>query len=295
MADSRTLAAENRRGIAYMCAAMSCFVVNDALVKFTSQHLPSTQLIFLRGLMATALVAAIGRWMGQRNTFVGLGHRRVLQRSLIEACGSMIYLISLFHLPLANATAINLAAPLVITILAVLIYKERVGLPRWLAVAFGFGGVLLIIQPKTSGFNAYAWLCLVGTLFHSARDLITRQIPKQVPSICITLASAVAVTLLAGGLSVFEGWAQVSAMDWACLGLASAFLSVGYFCIVSSMRHGEVTTVAPFRYIGLLVALVLGFGVWGDMPNAMAWAGIVLLVASGWYLLHAAKPAPSSD
>ena len=195
----------NRRGIALMCLAMSAFVVNDALVKLVSQSMPSAQLIFIRGVVATALVGLAAAGLGQRVDWAQLLQAPVLWRSGIEAIGSMIYLVSLFHLPLANATAINLAAPLVLTVFAVVFLGERVGAARWLAVSAGFAGVMLIIQPRASGFNAYAWACLLATL--------------------------------------------------------------------------------------MLVALVLGHGLWGELPNALAWVGIALLVGSGLYVLHSQRPA----
>ncbi len=278
--------ATNRRGIVLMCAAMACFIINDTLVKWVSQALPSAQIIFIRGVMATLLVWAVARASGQRLVGRELIQGPVAVRSLVEAAGSLIYLISLFNLPLANATAINMAAPLVLTVLAVLFLHEQVGASRWVAVALGFAGVLFIIQPSASGFNGYAWLCLAGTLFHSARDLLTRRISPSVPSIAITLAAALSVTIAAGVWSLFQGWVMLNARTVAALGLASVFLATGYHCIISSMRQGDMSVVAPFRYVGLLFAVALGYLVWGDVPNAMAWFGIALLVGSGLYLLH---------
>lgn len=281
--------AANRRGIAAMSLAMASFVSNDALVKHVSESLPSAQLIFIRGLFATGLLLAAAHGLGATRRLATVFQRTVMGRSALDALASMTYLTSLFHLPIGNATAINMATPLFITLFAVLALGERVGAGRWLAIATGFSGVLLVVQPSAAGFNAYALLCLGGTLLHAGRDLATRFIHADVPSILITLATAVTVTLLAGGLSLVQGWQPMTARHVGLLALASVFLSIGYYLIIVGMREGDMSVVAPFRYTGLLFALAIGWVMWGDTPNALAVAGIALLVGAGLYVLHSER------
>jgi drug/metabolite transporter (DMT)-like permease len=276
----------NRRGIQYMAAAMACFVINDSIVKYTSQSMPATQLIFLRGLMASVIIFAVARATGATVQLSQMRRGWVAVRAGIDALGSIAYLVSLFHLPIANATAINMASPLFIALLAMLLLGERVDTRRWLAIGAGFAGVLMVIQPSGAGFNAYAWLCLSATVLHALRDLATRRVPPGTASIQITLATAIAVTLLAGALSLFEGWAPFAWSQLALLSVASAFLAAGYHLIIHSVRLGEISVIAPFRYTGLLCALVLGWLIWGDVPNLLAWAGIALLIGAGLYMLH---------
>lgn len=282
-------AAANRRGIVCMVGAMGCFVSNDALVKFASQSMPSAQLIFVRGAMSVLLVLAVAHALGATSRLREATRGWVAGRALVDATATMLYLGSLFHLPIGNATAINLAAPLFMTMFAALFMAERVRGARWLAVGFGFLGVLLVIQPRAQGFNSWALVCLLGTLFHAARDLMTRRIHAGIPSILITLATAVAVTVVSGVGSLLQGWQPFGLFELGLLALASVFLTGGYYFIISSMRYGEMTLVAPFRYSGLLFALVLGFGVWGEVPNTLAWFGIALLIASGLYVLVSEK------
>ena len=281
-----TSAAANRRGIVCMVGAMGCFVTNDALVKFASQSMPSAQLIFIRGVL---LVLAVAHALGATARLREATRGWVAGRALVDATATMLYLGSLFHLPIGNATAINLAAPLFMTMFAALFMAERVRGARWLAVGAGFLGVLLVIQPRAQGFNSWALVCLLGTLFHAARDLMTRRIHAGIPSILITLATAVAVTVVSGVASLLQGWQPFGALEFGLLALASVFLTGGYYFIISSMRHGEMTLVAPFRYSGLLFALVLGYAVWGEVPNTLAWFGIALLIASGLYVLVSEK------
>jgi drug/metabolite transporter (DMT)-like permease len=286
----------NRRGILAMAFAMASFVANDALVKFVSQSLPAAQLIFLRGVFALALLMAATQAMGLlRKPAEGrLGPvqlvllKPVIVRSALDALATLVYLASLFHLPLGNATAINMATPLMITLFVVLVWREQVSPGRWVAILLGFIGVLMIVQPVTEGFNSWALLCLAGTALHAARDICTRSIPGNVPSILITLGTAISVTTLSGVLSLIQGWEPFSPFQLGLLAGASVFLSVGYYLLILSTRAGDMSVVAPFRYVGLLFALILGWAVWGDLPNALAWVGIVLLLGAGVYMLRRA-------
>ncbi|MBK8070780.1 MAG: DMT family transporter [Ramlibacter sp.] len=292
-----TPAAANRRGIIAMSVAMAFFIVNDTLVKFVSQSLPAAQLIFLRGLFATLLMLGICAATGALRRgpdgalpLRQLLRRPVLLRATLDAAASMVYLTALFHLPLANATAINMATPLFIALFASLALREQVGASRWAAIAIGFGGVMMIVQPVAQGFNAWALLALGGTVLHAGRDLATRLIPQSMPTLLITLSTAVAVMLLSGVMSLFEGWKPFSAGQLGLLATASVFLCAGYYLLILSMRAGEMSLIAPFRYSGLLFALALGWLVWRDVPNLLAFCGIALLVAAGLYMLHSERP-----
>jgi len=286
---AQTLHSDNRRGILAISAGMAAFVANDTLVKYVGESLPAAQLILLRGLMASALLFAIAHGTGATRRLADLLDSRVMTRAGLDALGTVTYLISLFHIPLANATAINMATPLVVTVLAVVAFREQVNAGRWLAIAVGCMGVLLVVQPRGAAFDAYALLCLVGTLFQASRDFATRMIDRTIPSVLITLSTAIAVTLFAAVWSVFQQWQPILPAQVGLLAAASVFLSAGYFLVTVAMRAGEMSVVAPFRYSGLVFALVLGYAVWGYVPNGWAWTGIALLIAAGLWLVRAPR------
>jgi drug/metabolite transporter (DMT)-like permease len=252
--------------------------------------MPAATLIFVRGVIATILVLAVAQAMGATRRIREIARGWVAARAILDAIATMLYLVSLFHLPILNATAINMASPLFVTALAALA-GERVGLPRWLAVGAGFLGVVMIIQPRAEGFNVYALVCLLSTVLLAVRDLVTRQVHVNVPAILITLSSTIAVTLFAGGLSLVEGWRPFSASEVGLLAVAAVFLATAYYLIVSSTRRGDLSLVAPFRYTGLLFAVLAGFLVWGDKPNVLGGCGIALVIASGIYVLRASRTA----
>jgi drug/metabolite transporter (DMT)-like permease len=281
------LRAGTRRGVFAMAIGMASFVVNDAMMKFVSESLPFSQAIFVRGLGASVLLAAVMLGQGSLAQWRAMFDRRVLLRAGLDAAATFAYLLALFHLPLANATAINMAVPIFIILFSAGALRERVRTSQWVAVCVGFAGVLLIVQPTPSAFNAFALLCLGGTLLQAGRDLVTRTIDTRIPSLLVTVSTAVTVTVAAGAWGAADEWKAISGAQAALLGAAALFLSGGYYLVTVSMRTGgEVNVISPFRYTALLCALLLGYLVWGHVPNALAWAGIVLLVGAGLYVLR---------
>ena len=276
----------NRQGIAALCLAMAFFLTNDTLVKLASVQIGIFQSLFLRGALASIVLTGLAWRMGAFRLSPGWRHPTVLWRAGIDALASMVYMAGLVQLPLANATAINLATPLFITVLAVLVLRERVDALRWGLIISGFVGVLLVVQPQVDGFSGYAWLCVLGTMLHAVRDLITRRIPAGIPSALVTQTNAVAAMALGGVMCLGQPWQPVAGRPALYLALAAVCLCLAYSLMVRATRQSELSVVAPFRYTGLLYALLGGYWVWGEVPNAWAWSGIALLVSSGLVMLQ---------
>lgn len=273
-----------------MSAGMVCFVLNDTLVKFVSDDLPASQLIFLRGVVAVLglllLVYATDRRQFSRAGLLHMVDKWVVLRSMLDGVASLVYLSALFHMPLGNATAINMSTPLLIALLSGLLMGVHVSARNWLIIGLGFVGVLMVVQPQADGFNAWAWVALAGTVLHALRDLSVRFIAPEVPSMVITVGTALAATVLSGVWSVFTPWQAVSATHWGMMAAAAVFLSCGYFFLIKATRMADMSVVAPFRYIGLLTAVLAGYVIWGDMPNPLAWCGMLLLVGAGILMLR---------
>ncbi len=285
----------NRAGIAWMVLAMTAFIANDATIKAVSARLPAAQMIVVRGVMAITLILLFAWRTGALGRLRDATRGWVLVRAGCEGAGTFLYLAGLFHLPLGNVTAINLSAPLFIAVMAVLFLHERVTPARWLVIATGFAGVLLVVQPRADGFNHYALLSLLATLIYAVRDLLTRKIPRGLPAILVTLTTATVVWLMAVAVIGFQGWTPMGWTDLGLLAMASVFLSTGYYAIIVAMRNAELSVVAPFRYVGLLWALVIGYLVWGDIPNLPAWIGIALLIGAGLYMIRQQRgPLPAA-
>jgi drug/metabolite transporter (DMT)-like permease len=277
----------NTRGILAMSASVVAFIFNDALVKLAAETTPGVQAIGVRGLFAAvwcvfALLAS-GSW----KRVGGATHVQVMLRGVLEAAAAFIYLIALFHIPFAIATAVNLSTPLILTVLAVLVLKEDVRWRRWSAVLAGFAGVLLVIQPRPGDINAWTWAVLAAALIGAVRDVLSRFLPVSVPSLVVSFTTASMVAVMGCAWSVIEGWQP---MSWEAIGFllaSSLLLALGYQLALLAMRSGaEFSVIGSFRYASILWALAIGYVVWGDVPNAVALVGITVIVAAGLYILH---------
>ncbi len=278
---------DNTRGILAMSGAVVVFIFNDALIKLAAETVPAAQAIGMRGLFATLWCSLALLVTGDWRRLHWAAHPRVLFRSVLEAAAAIIYLVALFRIPFAIANAVNLATPLILTVLAVLILKEDVRWRRWTAVSVGFVGVLMVIQPHPGQLNAWAWVALTGTLIGCFRDIFVRFLPAGVPTLVVSFSTAMIVGLVAGVLALAEGWQPMTAREIGLIAASSLLLATGYQLLVVSLRSGgEFSVIGSFRYSSILWALAIGWVVWGEVPDTLAMTGIGVVVASGLYIIH---------
>lgn len=274
---------DNGPAIGAMLVANAAFLLNDTLVKFSSDNLPLGQMIFVRGAICIVLLAIVCQVTGVFRSARLLIHPMVLLRTLAEVCATLLYLTALMRMPIANATSILQALPLVVTAAAAIFLKAPVGWRRWTAIGVGLTGVMLIIRPGFEGFDAWALVALAGVMFMAVRDLSTRQMPEEIPTYGVSLMTAMGVTIMGAGLSVSEGWQPMVLQDYLSLSGAAGFILFGYIFIILAMRSGDISVVAPFRYSAVLWALAIGFLVWGEVPDAMTIVGTTIIILTGIY------------
>lgn len=288
----------NMRGAMFMAFSQAAFTTNDTLVKLVSQHLGVGQIMFVRGIFATALMAVLVWRLRQWPSVASLKHPAVLARVAGELGGTTFFLIALANLPIANVSAVFQALPLVITVAAALFFGEYVGPRRWTAILIGFIGVLIILRPGFEGFNSYSLYVLACVVCCAFRDLATRRIPAGVPTGFVSLLTAASVALF--GIVVAPstgGWKPLTTELLLLLGGAAVFVLAGYQAIIQSMRVGDLSFVAPFRYVSLIWAIAAGYLVFESEPDAMMLLGAAIVVLSGLYMLYrervvgGAKPA----
>jgi drug/metabolite transporter (DMT)-like permease len=274
---------ENLRGIAAMMAAMAAFVINDTAMKLAFPELPIGQLIFVRGLLIVPMLGVLAMAGGAAQTVRAIANPRVLLRSAAEVGAAILYLTALFRMPIADATAILQFTPLAITAGAALFLGAPVGWRRWLATLIGLIGVLIIVKPGASAFNPYAVLALLSVLFIAARDLITRTLHANVPTLAIALTSSIAVAVASLGMMPFETWAWPPARAIVLLSVSGAAILCGQFWVIKAMRSGEIAVVSPFRYSIILWAIGAGYLMWREVPDLSSWIGIAIVTAAGLY------------
>ena len=277
---------DNLTGALLMMGSMAAFTFNDAMIKSLSGQMPLFQVLFLRGVLTTLLVALIAWRMGALGRRLPRADRGpVAWRIVGEIGAAYFFLTALFNMPIANVTAILQALPLTITLAAALLFREPVGWRRMTAILAGFIGVMLIVRPGTEGFTLYSLYGLAAVAFVTLRDLATRRLSREVPSMQVTLVTSAAIMLFFGLASAAQGWAPVDARAGLRILGAAVMLIGGYLFSIMVMRVGEISFVAPFRYTGLLWALILGWVVFGDWPQAVTLVGAAIVVASGIFTL----------
>ena len=278
---------DNLRGVAYMCLSMLAFTVNDSFMKAVTTEVPLFQTVFLRGLIAIAGLVVMGSLTGAfRQKLQGADWRLITLRSVAEIFATITFLTALLHMPLANLSAIMQVLPLAVTLTAALVFGDRIGWRRLVAILVGFVGVMIIIRPGTEAFDIWSLMGVASVLCVVVRDLAVRRMGSHVPSIIVGLGISLVPTAgMGANFDGLTGWVAMDVAQLAQVGAAGAFLIVGYLCAVTAMRWGDIGVVAPFRYTSLLWAIVLGFAAFGELPDGWTLVGSAIVVASGIYTL----------
>lgn len=268
--------------IAAMIGSTLFYLLGDTAVKLASEAIPVPQIIVIRGTLTAMLVAAAAAAAGVLRYWRGMFSRPVLVRGGFDAATTLMFTNALANMRIADATAIINAAPIAGTLLAVLILKERVDALRWTAILLGFTGVLLVLRPQTSGFNLYGLLALGAMTTVAGREVVTRRIGAAVPSLIVTLWSAISVAIVGAAASLVTGaWVALGSIELALVFVSAVFLFGAYHTSVIALRVGEVSLVGPFRYLIIVWGLVTGFVVWGDVPGVAELSGMGLIGVAG--------------
>jgi drug/metabolite transporter (DMT)-like permease len=274
-------------GALFMAISMAGFAMNDTLVKLASASINIGQVMLVRGAMATALILLLSLHQGALRHAASALRPMVLTRVACETLATVSFLLALSHLPIGNVSAILQALPVCVTLGAALVFGEPVGWRRWLSIAAGFLGVVIIVRPGLEGFSVHSVWALVSVFFCTLRDLATRKIDAATPSLVVSAATAVSVTIV-GALLVqpFGGWTPMPSAILVTLAGAACLVIVGYQFVIVAMRTGDISFMAPFRYTALLWAIALGFLVFSDVPDTATIVGSVIVVGSGIYMIY---------
>ncbi len=267
----------------FMVLAMGSFVANDTIVKILGAHLPVGEIIALRGCMAMLMIGGICLRQGLLQDLPKLAQRNVLARSSLDVIATIAFVTALMHMPIANLTAVMQAVPLAVALLSMVFLREKVGWQRMAAIIAGFIGVLMIVKPSVNHAGIYELLTLLIVLSVALRDISTKRIPSRIPTFLVALGNAGFVT--AGGLALaaFQGMVKPEPWELGLLALAAACLSSGYLFMVATLRLGELSGTAPFRYSVMVFAIISGVLVFGQFPDSITMLGMALVVAAGLY------------
>ena len=276
----------NLRGILAMLVAVFMLTLMDAGLKTLSPHYPATQVAAMRALFSLPLVVAYVVWRRAVSTLWKVRWPLHLLRGVLGIAMLSLFAFALRDLPLSGAYAIFFVAPLLITLLSVPVLGERVDRARWVAIAVGLLGVLVVLRPTGEGMLTVGGLAvLVAALCYAVSAVMVRVVSRTDSSESQVFWLMAMVGLGAGALA-WRGWVGIRLDDaWVLLGVAvTGFF--GQLAITEAFRHGEASAIAPFEYSALAWALVLDWGLWRTLPDGFTLLGAAIIIASGVYLVR---------
>lgn len=270
------------RGIAAVLAATAAFVANDSCMKLALSDAPPFQVLVMRGIAACLWCLPILLVLGQGRDLPKTFNRWVVLRSLSETAAILCFILALDEMPIADLTAMVQITPLLVLIGIWLIWSERIGTVRFLLIAVGITGAVLVAQPGGTAATPYAILGFLTAVGAAGRDIATRKVPAGTPALVVTFSTLLIVMLSASiFMMVFETPVVPTGRHAGLMLVAGFFLMCGHLLIYLAFRLAPARVVAPFTYSFMLWAGLSGLVVFGEVPNTLALAGMVLILLAG--------------
>jgi drug/metabolite transporter (DMT)-like permease len=265
-----------------MALAMGVFIASDSCMKLALKDAPLFELIFMRGFAAVALCLVLIVALDQGHHLHRMLNPWLVARGLCEVVANFTFTFAIYHMALADVTAIAQICPLLVLLGAWLFWGERLGVLRLVLIGLGIAGALLVAQPGASAASPYAILGFLTAASAATRDLITRRVPANIPALIVAFTVLV-ILMLAGaaGMVAFETPVLPEPKHFALTAMAGALMIAGHFLIFIAYRMGQARSVAPFMYTLTIWAVLFGIILFNDVPNLLAIAGMGLVVIAG--------------
>ncbi len=272
-------------GIALMLVGIAGFAMMDATIKWLTADYPVAQIVALRSWFGLPLLSLFALWGGGVKLLRTQRPLRHFGRYLLVLALSFGFFWALSQMKLVDAIAITFAAPIFITALSVPLLKEPVGLHRWMAIGVGFCGVLVMLRP---GVGVFQWAALVvlGSAVVYALLMITTRAFKTTESTASLMLYPQLGMSLSGIIFAPFFWVTPSLADLGLFAIAGMFGSVGVMCVTHAFRLGPVAVISPFEYSALIWAVLLGYLLWGELPDMITLLGAVIVISSGLYIIY---------
>ena len=273
------------RGILLTVAAIGVFVCMDTIAKYLSQWYPVPGIVWARYVINLAMLLA---WFALRGELKRVRTARPgiqLARGFLLAAATFLYFTSLSVLPLADAAAIGFVLPLFIAVLAVPMLGERLDLSRGMAILAGLAGALLIVRPGSSIFTWYALLPVGMAMCNALYQILTRKVAGVEHPLTSLVWGAIVGAVLLSAAAPFYWQPPDRASHWALLGLIGLLASIGHYLLIRAYEFAGATLLAPFTYTMMIWAVLLGFLVFGQLPDGWSVAGMAVILFSGLFLV----------
>lgn len=272
--------------IVLMLLAVLLFALMDAGLKLLSAKYPPLQVAALRGLSSLPFVLAWALLTVPAGSLLRIHWPLHLLRGVLGVAMMAGFVYGLRGMPLSTAYAITFVAPLLVTAMAGPLLKERVGPGRWLAIAVGLLGVLVILRPTGEGMLTAGGLAVLVAAMCYAAGAITVRLLAQRDSTQAMVVWFMALLSVAALALAWPGWKPLESVDaWIIAGIGVAG-SLAQIALTEAFRRGEASLIAPLEYTALIWGVVLDVALWGVLPDGITWVGAGIIVASGFYLLR---------
>ena len=284
------------RGILLMCAAALSMVGLDVCAKYLLDTYGLAQLVLLRCGFSVAFIAAFALRQGGGRALVTRRPAWHLLRTFLMAASMFAFFYALPRIPLATVLTIAFAAPIVVTALSRPFLGEPVGPWRWVAVLFGFAGVLVVLQPGQGVIAPAAWIALIGAVTYALLSLTARKLSDTESALALSLYMFPA-PLLIGAVGAWANWLPPTPADWLLFIAAGVFGGLAFILMNVAFRHADAAVLVPFDYTGLIWAGLAGYLIWGEIPGRNTWLGAAIIIASGLFILYreTRRPSPASQ
>lgn len=275
-----------RSAIALMLLAVALFALMDTGLKLLSERYPPLQVAALRGLSSLPLVLAWALASAPLRSLWRVHWPLHLLRGVLGVAMMAGFVYGLRRLPLATAYAITFVAPLLVTAMAGPILKEEVGPRRWIAIAAGLLGVLVVLRPTGEGMLSLAGLAvLLAALCWAASALTVRVLARRDSNQALVLWM-IALLSLGAGLLAWPQWQPLQWRDGGIIALVGVAGTLAQIALTEAFRRGEASLMAPLEYSALVWAVMLDLTLWGVLPDRVTWIGAAIIMFSGIYLLR---------
>ena len=287
--------ASRQRAVVLVTLAVLMLSMLDASVKYLVQSYPLPMVSWARYFFH---LATFGAWILATHRAVAVRTRRLplqIVRGLLLVAVTYLFIAALGRLPLADVTAINFLAPIIVTALSAIVLREAVGWHRWLAVSVGFVGVLIIVRPGADVMNWGALLALGATFFFALYQIATRSLAPTDLAVTTMFYTALVGTA-ATSLVVPFFWVTPAPADFGLMLVAGVMGGGGHFLLIHAYRYAEASLIAPLFYVQIVFSVALGFVVFDEAPDGWTFAGAALIILGGLWIWsrerHASRPLP---
>ena len=271
-------------GILFMCAAGSLFPVMNGLVQVLSPRYSTEQLVWARVTSHFLFILALF------GTTFGIGVLRTKQlkwqigRSMVLLMSTGLFFTGVKHLPLATASSISFTAPFIVALLAWPMLGERVSRARFVAVAIGFLGVLIVMRPGSEVQHWASLLILGSAACYAIYQVVTRLLAGYDLPETSAIYSAIVGTV---AMSLLVPFFWTTPLTWADAGLMFSLGIIGglgHYCVARAMVYAPANVIAPFAYWQMIGAVIVGYIITGLLPDLSTWIGAGIIVGGGLYI-----------